>query len=207
MRQNPSRLTGLALIVGGLLFLFFWIFPASEATSLGVPWPLALGVHGVQILTLVTGLVLAVRLPVAGWPQYLWRVGLGIAAFGTFIGLPLFAAGVLLVGIGAVLTRGYRAAGLPMIPGAVLWLVLFSRGAMIGNEDYPPLTESEQVLAVSGLILIVMGLVTLGTLVLRTDQAGLPGSSRSDSLGLRTSSQSTPATTTAPTTNSHTGES
>jgi hypothetical protein len=207
MTTKSVELTSLALIAGALLFLVFWIISATESVSPGIPWPVALAIHGLQIITLGTGLVMAMRLPISGRPRYLWLTGLGVAVLGTFIGLPLFAAGVLLVGTAAVLTPGYRAAGWSMIPGAALWLILFSRGAMIGNENYPPLTEPEQVLAMTGLVLIVVGLMTLGVITLRFGQAGPSGSSRSDSEELRASSQSTPATTAAPTTDIHTGES
>ena len=59
-----------------------------------------------------------------------------------------------------------------MVPGAALWLLLFSQGAMIGNEDSPPLTGPEQALAVAGLILIVTGLIVLGGVVFRSRAGG-----------------------------------
>jgi hypothetical protein len=207
MRHKASNLTGPALISGGLLFVVFWMVPATESAGLGLPWAVSLAVHGAQIITLGTGLVLAMRVPPPSLARYLWLAGLGVAAVGTFIGLPLFAAGVVLVGAACALTGGLRMAGLSMILGAVLWMVLFSTGAMIGNEDYPPLTGNEQRLAVGGLVLMATGLVTLGAQMMRWNQAAVPGSSMSGSEGLRTSSQSTPATTTAPATSCHTGES
>jgi len=169
MRSERSRLTGFALIAGCLMFFTFWIFSATEAEqTLIEPWSLQLAFHGAQIITLITGLVLVSRLPIDGWPRHVWRAGAIVAAVGTPLGLPLFAGGILLMAVGAVSIPGLRVVGAVMIPGALFWLLLFSQGAMIGNEDYPPLTEPQQTLAVVGLVLIVTGLVVLGGLILRS---------------------------------------
>jgi len=151
------------------MFFVFWVSAAADVEqTLIEPWPLQLAFHGVQVITLIFGLLLVARLPVDGWPGHIWRVGAGVAAVGTPLGLPLFAAGILMMGVSAVFVPGLRVVGAALIPGATLWIVLFSRGAMIGNEDYPPLTGSELALAIGGLVLIVTGLVVLGGLILRS---------------------------------------
>ena len=173
MRNDRVRLTGVALILGSLMFFVFWIFSATEAEqSLIEPWPLQLAFHGAQIITLITGLVLVSRLPLTGWIRHVWRVGALAAAIGTPLGLPLFAGGVLSMGVSAAFVPGMRVVGAAMVPGAALWLLLFSQGAMMGNEDSPPLTEPEQALAVAGLVLIVTGLIVLGGVVFRSRAGG-----------------------------------
>lgn len=164
--RDQARVTGLALIVGGALFFTFWIFPATESQQgLIGPWPLQVAFHGAQIVTLATGFIRVARLPVVGWPSYPWRIGMIAATVGVAIGFPLFVAGILLIGVGAAATPGFRVAAVPLIPGALLWAALMVGGGTIGNSDKPPLDETQQILAVSGLVLIVTGLMLLGAVI------------------------------------------
>lgn len=168
MRHDRNKFGGLAMMVGAFMFFAFWIGPATESdVSLIGFWQLQLLFHGVQIGLLVTGLLMTMRLPVEGWARYLWRTGAVLAAFGTPISLQVFALGVLLLGLGAAFTKGFRLASVALVPGAWLWLVLFIEGGIIGNESEPRLTVLEQALATSGVILISLGLVLLGGLILR----------------------------------------
>jgi hypothetical protein len=209
MRHHRLRLGGLALIWGATLFFVFWIFSATESEqSLIEPWPpLQVAFHGAQIFTLVAGLVVTLSLPMVGWSRQVWRIGVMAAIIGTPISLQVFAGGLLLMGIAALFTPALRVAAVPMVLGSTLWIVLFSRGAIIGNEDAPPLGEVDRYLAVIGLGLITVGLVLLGALVRRAGQTGSGSFDPRGPDGLLTTSQSTPPTVTTPATINQVGES
>jgi hypothetical protein len=160
-RNDRRTITGLALVVGGLLFLAFWLPGVTESDfSIGAPRALQLVIHGGTIALLSVGLLLAAT--ERPWGRTLSVTGAAVAIVGLVSYLWVFASGLLLMGAAEVLDRRHRLAGSMMTAGSLVWILFWVLGARFDSEDSLPLSDFERVLATTGLMLIAGGIIALG---------------------------------------------
>lgn len=95
-------------------------------------------------------------------------------AVGMLLSQVLMAAGLVIVGVVQMRDRHPYAGG-SMTAGGSLWAAVYAAGGSIGNEDNPPLDGMLRVVAMSGLALIVVGLVVPGISQSRQSARDLDG--------------------------------
>ena len=154
------------MMAGGVVFLLFWMGDLlSDQTSVGLdlPWPVALGVHGLAIGLLSVGLIAHARQSDASGPiRLLTWVGVGATVAGLLTVGPLIYVGLGLVGLSAVLGRRASIAGAAFLLGSALYLVAYATGVRLGFEDAPELTGTQQALTVISLVAVATGCALIG---------------------------------------------
>jgi hypothetical protein len=169
-----ASVAGSALLLGAVMLFMFWINSVrdSDDSIISMPWPAQVAFHGVMNLLLAAGLVwFSMHLNLAGWQRVTWQVGAGMAAVGVWINYPLMTAGLVLIGVAEIASGRYRTGGWALISGSLCWFAVWLRGARFDSEDSLPLDSLERLLSTAGLVLLVVGIVTMGINGLRTRQA------------------------------------
>jgi hypothetical protein len=148
------------LLLGSVAFLVFWMNSVlfdDQFYGYDLPWVLELAIHGCSILFLTIGLGGLMRDANAHGEPLLVIATPAIAIVGLFTILPLFFAGMGVLGLATVARRRVASADLLLILGAVLFLAAWITGARPGFEDAPTLSRWQELLAGSGVTFTAVG--------------------------------------------------
>jgi hypothetical protein len=166
--MNPDLLGrapfgGWALIVGGALYLGFWLGPVLEVDLSILPSHIfQLGYYAVMLTSLGAGLWSHARSRPADAGRTWSTAAAATAIVGLVSVVGLFTLGLVAVGVGEIRNRRNRGAGATMVLGSAMWFILWSIGARFDSEGSLPLTKLERVLSTSGLLLISGSLIAMG---------------------------------------------
>jgi hypothetical protein len=167
--SNPAPVGGWALIVGGLAFALFWAGAAASTTfDVDLPWFAGLAVHGISIVTLVTGLVLLALSTLRAPSGRIIAVGAGVAVLGLLMVFPLFPAGLAVVAAGLLRDGWPREVAMTTLVGALgllalmVWRYVTIGEAIAGDEGAPPLETVPAIAYVVTVVITAAGVVMLG---------------------------------------------
>lgn len=167
--KETARIRGGALSIGAGAFALFWDL-APTALNDELPWMVTLAIHGVSLVSLVTGLILLMRdFRVLSAGTLIARMGLIIAVVGLLTVFPLIPVGFLLLAVGLLLVRVHRVAAFILGVGSVALLLSVVAGARVGMEDAPTLSGAATAWFQVSVWLIAAGLATIGGSQLRSD--------------------------------------
>ena len=158
--NNPHSLDRIgrwALIVGALAFGVFW---ESALFNIDIPWMIALGIHGLSLVTIAFGLVQLERSPAAGGSPLGWS-GVVLVILGSFASFVLLAVGLSLLAVSLWIKPGWRAAPTVLVAGSLALLLSYLIGARVGTEDAPDPSLGAAVLFGAAGFLIPVGLVLI----------------------------------------------
>lgn len=153
------RLSGLFLILGGILYIVFF---AGRFVGLEIGddlWYLNLTLHGILLGLLVGGLAIAAFTNEKGRTGLL--VGATLGFLGLSIGHPLWSAAMVVVAV-TIYQLGLRLPATLLGLGGLGWLWIFLAGVRIGDENGRELTGSEPVVALLSVVAMGVGLILFG---------------------------------------------
>ena len=165
--RRLSRACGPALIIGSVLYFFFYGLPIAGGGLGDQFWMLTLSLHGFSIIAITIGLIgCHAALHLDGWQTKVWWLSTAMAFLGLTVANAFF--GVAVLGVAAIAV-GLRSApiGAMLGIGGFLWIYLYVLGVRVGDQNARVATSSEEVLGLLAVGLMSLGLIGMGSLAAR----------------------------------------
>ena len=156
--HSLDRIGRWALVVGALAFGIFW---ESTLFDIGIPWVIALSIHGLSFVAIPFGLIQLERSAATGGTPMGWS-GVALVIVGGFASFVLLAVGLSLLAVSLWIKPGWRAVPSVLIAGSITLLLSYLLGARVGTEDAPDPSSEAAVLFGAAGFLIPIGLVLIG---------------------------------------------
>ena len=147
------------LVIGAVAFGLFW--EAALLSDADIPVAIALGVHGISIVTIAIGLIHLQRSASTDGSAIGW-VGVALSIAGTAASFVLLAVGLILVAISLLRAREWRDVSTLLIVGSIALLISYLLGARVGTEDAAEPSLVAGIFFGGATLLISLGLLLIG---------------------------------------------
>lgn len=147
------------LVIGAVAFGLFW--EAALFSDADIPVAIALGVHGISIVTIAMGLIHLQRSASTDRSAIGW-VGVALSIAGTAASFVLLAVGLILIVISLLRAREWRDVSSLLVAGSIALLISYLLGARVGTEDAADPSLVAAIFFGGAILLISLGLLLIG---------------------------------------------
>jgi hypothetical protein len=157
------------LVMGAVAFGLFW--EAALLSDADIPVGIALGVHGISIVTIAMGLIHLQRSASTDRSAIGWA-GVALTIAGIAASFVLLAVGLILIAISLLRAGVWRDVSTLLIVGSIALLISYLLGARVGTEDAAGPSLVAGICFAGATLLISLGLLLIGVKQLSASPSG-----------------------------------